>query len=455
MIKFKAYTDQFLKSISLEINDNMIFKNFFMNMGIIDIDDNNLVTIATTISKSGLNIIVNNYSEQITKVLNEIFEKECKFIFVLKEAITKEAKNKIKEISKSIKISNTVDIQKTFSNYVRCDYNESVYRFAEILINQDKNEFNPIFIFGDSGLGKTHLLFAISNELISKGLNVIYVNPSNFLRDIQFILQENNTTKLRELTSEFEKADIVMFDDFQSYGLGNKKVTLNIIFNILDFRINTKKTTIICSDRSVDSISSMFDNRIVTRLSMGLQLEIKHPTQTDLLKILNSFIDDSNLNPNLWEKEAKNYIVRNYSRSVRTLMGALSRIKFYKNDIIQKNSKYTLSVVDSILRDIQESKETITPETIIDYVAKYYKISKKDILGKGRQKEVVLARHIAIYLIRDQINIPLQQIGRFFGNRDHSTILNAIKKIEKESDNPDLSLRRTISAISDDLYRKK
>lgn len=136
-------------------------------------------------------------------------------------------------------------------------------------------------------------------------------------------------------------------------------------------------------------------------------------------------------------------------------MGALSRIKFYKNDIIQKNSKYTLSVVDSILRDIQESKETITPETIIDYVAKYYKISKKDILGKGRQKEVVLARHIAIYLIRDQINIPLQQIGRFFGNRDHSTILNAIKKIEKESDNPDLSLRRTISAISDDLYRKK
>ncbi|MGV2392618.1 UNVERIFIED_CONTAM: hypothetical protein O8I53_06420 [Campylobacter lari] len=136
-------------------------------------------------------------------------------------------------------------------------------------------------------------------------------------------------------------------------------------------------------------------------------------------------------------------------------MGALNRIKFYNNEIIKTNSKYTLTIVNSILKDMEQAKENITPDNIIDYVSKYYKIPKKEILGKGRQKDVVLARHIAIFLIREQLNVSLEQIGKFFGNRDHSTIINAIKKIEKESENPDLSLKRTISIISDDLYKKK
>ncbi|MGV2392619.1 UNVERIFIED_CONTAM: DnaA/Hda family protein [Campylobacter lari] len=299
---YKVYTEDFLKGINTEINDKMIFKNFFANMEIIDVDYNNVVSIVTNISKTSLDLVKHMYNSHIIKTLNDVFDRECTYLFVLKENSSKKiitTKNQ-KEIkpTKKIEISTDINQDFTFNNYVKCDFNAEAVRFANMIINGE-NSFNPVFIYGSSGLGKTHLLHAISHELISKNVSVKYVNSNTFSRDIQFVLQENDIKKIKEIRDEFDNADVVMFDDFQSYGIGNKKATLNLIFNILDYRISFKKVTLICSDRPIDSLSNMFDDRLITRLSMGLQLEIKQPAHTDLLKILDFIIKENNLSPQL------------------------------------------------------------------------------------------------------------------------------------------------------------
>lgn len=452
----ETYTKNFLEVLISEVNDPMMFKNFFSNFEIVNYENANglmHVTISTTISSSSIIAISNMFSSSIAKALEETFDQKCSFSFIEREKPEikrkKETKNQIiNNLNKDIRS----DL--TFDNYVECDFNKEAIKVANYLIEGGK-EYVPIFIFGKSGLGKTHLVQAISNKLIENNYSVKYVNANAMSRDISYLLQENNQKKLKTIVDEFNNTDIVIFDDFQIYGIGNKKATINFIFSILDYRINEKKITIVCSDRPIYSLKNMFNARLIGRLSVGYQLEIKEPQQTDLLKILNFMIKNENLSPDLWDKDAKQYIIRNFSNSIRTLIGAITRLKFYKKEIDKTNSEYTLTIVSSILSDIQQYKEKLTPDTIIEYVAKYYKVSKKEILGKGRQKDVVLARHIAIYLIRSQINISLEQIGKIFGNRDHSTIINAIKKIDKEAETPETSLKRTLNQISDDLYRNK
>lgn len=187
---------------------------------------------------------------------------------------------------------------------------------------------------------------------------------------------------------------------------------------------------------------------------MGLQLSIDEPQKADLLKILDYMIDINKMTPELWEDDAKNFIVKNYANSIRSLIGAVNRLRFYNSEIVKTNSRYTLAIVNSILKDIQQVKEKVTPDVIIEYVAKYYKLSRSEILGKSRRKDVVLARHIAIWIVKKQLDLSLEQIGRFFGNRDHSTIINAVRKIEKETEQSDITFKRTISEISNEIFKK-
>ncbi|ADV34013.1 chromosomal replication initiator protein DnaA (plasmid) [Mesomycoplasma conjunctivae] len=460
-ITMKANTLTFLKSLSSDVNDQMLFKNFISNFTIVGIDQNNHVKIQTWLQKPSLEILIKMLDGNILKALEETFERECtyEFVHIPKPIVklTKASSNKTissKTIEEEVKLGVDLNKELTFDNYVESDFNKDAIKLANYLVKGGK-EYNPIFIYAKSGLGKTHLLHAIGNKLQEQGKVVKYINPSIYARDISFYLQENDQAKLKKIKDEFDNADYLIFDDFQSYGVGNKKATIQTIYNILDYRLNTNKTTIFCSDKPINNLNAMFDERLISRLYMGLQLEIKIPQQSDLLRVLDYMLDINDMNPEAWEKEAKNFVTRNYSTSIRTLIGAITRLKFYKMEMARTNSKYTVAVVNSILKDMQQTKENITPDSIIEYVAKYYKIPKKEILGKSRQKDVVLARHIAIYVIRTQLEVPLEQIGHIFGNRDHSTIINAIRKIETESDMPDKTIKRTISMISDDIYKLK
>ncbi|WP_051630113.1 chromosomal replication initiator protein DnaA [Mycoplasma simbae] len=460
-----AINEAFLKSMAIEVSDKMLFKSFFLPLRIVDVTAG-FVTIETDLSKDSINIIKSSFNDKVIKVLSEILNLNASYSIEHKKAIKKIVSpdpivtQKVQEVKKQIiktlrKNNDTFVREFTFETYVEGDFNREAIKIGREIAAGNFN-FNPVFISANSGLGKTHLLNAIGNELNKQDKKVIYLNPADFVSDISMLLQENNQAKIKATTDDLNNADVVMFDDFQYYGQGNKKSTLQIINQILDHRINTNKLTIFCSDKSIISLNSTFDQRLITRLTMGLQVQIKNPRQADLLKILEYFIEIKNMHPDNWEKEAKEFIARNFHDSIRSLQGAINRLFFY-NDGIAKNAngRYTEAIVNKILSSIASNKERITPESIVEYVAKYYRVSKKDILGKSRLKDIVLARHIAMFIIREEMGISLEKIGQIFGNRDHSTIINAIKKVEASRELTDQTYNRAISAISEEIYKLK
>lgn len=463
--KMFPFIEAFWKGMALELKDKLLIKSFILPLKIVKIDAFNNVEFETDLSKNSLSIIKSTMDEKIRKVLCEIFEKENVTYSITTKKVKKidineqnDSKLKEKEAQKSVSkviknIYGNLIKDFTFEKYVKGDFNKDAIRIAKMLALGDAT-FNPVFISANSGLGKTHLLNAIANDFLKTNQTVIYLNPGEFVTDITILLQENNQEKIKKRLSELNNADLLMFDDFQYYGQGNKKSTLQVINQILDFRILNKKVTVFASDKGVSSLNNMFDSRLISRLTSGLQVEIKPPKQDDLLKILEHFIYINKMHPDNWEDEAKNFIVRNFKKSIRSLIGAISTLNFYNRDITEKaNGCYTKEIVNKILCPLSNNKERISPDSVIECVAKYYKVNKKELTGHSRLKEIVLARHIAIYIIREEMKLPLEKIGQLFGNRDHTTIMNAIKKVEANKETLDQSYNRAIAVISDELYK--
>ncbi|QBF34325.1 chromosomal replication initiator protein DnaA [Mycoplasmopsis phocirhinis] len=459
------FNKTFFENLSNIVEDKMILKSFFSRIKIYGVE-NNEVLIKTDLKGDSLNFLRRDYKEKITKALNETFDKKMTFRFEFFESepnkINIEKKeniysNEFYQAKAKINLNENINSQFkkdfSFDNYVESDFNRQVIAIGKN-IAEGGFLYNPVFIFSKSGLGKTHLLNAIGLELEKKNVEVIYLNAIDFVTDATIILQDNKQEKIKEWYQKYYSADVLMFDDFQHYGQGNKKSTLTAINQILDYRVNKGKLTIFTSDKSPQLLNAMFDQRLITRLVAGLQIKINTPKQEDILVLLNEFLKRNKISPENWEEEAKKFIARNFHGSVRTLLGAITMLMYYKKDIETKfNSKYTFAVVQKILSEISSNKDSITPDYVVEYVAKYYKIHKKDILGKSRKKEFVIARHIAMFIIRDELKLPLIKIGEIFGNRDHSTVVNAIRKVEFQKESNDMSYSRALSAITDEIHK--
>lgn len=466
-----TYTETFLKALNTEVTDKMLFKNFLADLRVLDINQADHVTLGSTLTAAKIKGVAKTFGLAIKKALNDTFGRECTFSFkmiidpnkvkieALNNKSTKVNKSENKSIEESFKASNEagaslLNPDLTFENYVEAGFNKDAIKLAKQIIDGSAN-YNPAFIFGKSGIGKTHLLHALGNELVKKGKTVRYVNPQIYLMDITTVLQEHDIKVLKAQKDWFDNVDVLMFDDFQNYGTGNKKSTIQTIQSTLDNRMNNKKVTLFCADKPVNSLTTMFDERLTTRLAAGLQVEILKPGPKDFSKIFEYLLNKNNYDIALWDQDAKEFILRNFTDSIRTLLGVISRLNFYKPEFEERKARYTLPNVKQILKTIQKNKDNITPDEILDYIAKYYKISKKDIIGTSRKKDFVVARHITFYIIREQLKMSLEDIGKLFHNRDHTTILSALAKLKKEMDEPDSSLKRTISYITDDLFRIK
>lgn len=464
-IQLESCTTLFLKSLNLDINDPKIFDIFLKELKIVKIGKNNIVYIYSNLSDASIKYLETVYDQTFSKALTETLGKaynykiinDLKMIDLLENTTTQ--KQIIKTaISLKKNKSSFLNEKFTFNNYVKSNFNEKIIQVGKHIINSVdsiNDDYNLIFIYASTGLGKTHFLHALGNELSKKNKIVKYVNPDIYSRDIAYFLKENDQTKLKLIRDNFCSADVVMFDDFQSYGIGNKKATVHSIFNILDYRMNNNLLTIICADQNLAKLNNIFDSRIISRLSQALQLEIEQPDNNDWLKILDFILKENGISPEKWENEAKLFLTRNYSTSIRALLGAVTTVKFHGDFVNKTNSKYTVAILNSIFKDIIQNKENITPTSIIEHVAKYYKLTKKDLLGNSRKQEIVLARDIAIFIIRTHLDLTFQNIGKIFGNRDHSTIINSIKKIEKETINSNKPINKILSILSNEIYKIK
>ena len=238
-----------------------------------------------------------------------------------------------------------------------------------------------------------------------------------------------------------------MFDDVQQYA--NKESTLTVLFNIINIMINAKKQIIITADKKPEDLGG-FEQRFVTRFSGGLTLNITSPEMDDVIRILKFKLKQNNINPELWEDESFKFIARNFSVSIRSIEGAINRIKLFSEG--DDYFTYDIATIKSIFKNVSQVKDSITPERIIDVVAKFYKLEKKKIVAKTRKKEIVIPRRISMWLIKNNFEYSLEEIGKMFGNQSHSTVIVSIQWIDNNMKS-NSALKFAIEKIKENLNK--
>ena len=333
----------------------------------------------------------------------------------------------------------------TFETYVVGPNNKLAYAAAHAVSERPGANYNPLFIYGDSGLGKTHLLYAIAHGLKQNHpeAKVVYIKGDDFTNELVASIQEGKNAEFRE---KYRQATLLLVDDVQF--VAGKEQVQNEFFHTFNNLYESGKQIVLTSDRPPSEMT-LLDDRLRTRFEWGLLADVTPPDfETRLAIVKNKAVA---LGMDLPDKIAS-YIAENVTANVRQLEGTVNKILAYKDLLGNEADEAT---VTRAMQDIlKKSNEYIpTPDNILDYISKYYGIEKEIICGQQRVKDAVAARQIAMYLIRSMTNLPVVEIGKVFDNRDHSTVLYSLKQVEKQM-KKDPSFAETVKEIKTNINNR-
>lgn len=318
---------------------------------------------------------------------------------------------------------------RTFDNFVVGDCNRES-RAAALACALFPGKFNPLFIYGNSGLGKTHLLMAIANYVMKNDpTKKVYYTES--IRFVENVVNSIRDGKIDAFKKYMYSIDLLLVDDIQF--LAGKEKSHEIFFTIYNELINNHKQICIASDRQPKEIKGLED-RLISRFSSGLAVGIDSPEFETSLAILQMKIKQNGYGIEDVDKEGLAYIASNFSGNVRDLEGAWNRVLFYSIEFQKGDEQISFETVLNALKNqaVVSDKTGLSPKKIIKVVADYYGLTHQQITSKTRTKNIANARHISIYLCRKLLDIPYIKIGDEFGGRDHSTIISACTKVEKQ-----------------------
>lgn len=329
-----------------------------------------------------------------------------------------------KEIIEKRLLKLKIDPKNTFQNFVQGESNRMAYG-SSIAVAETQAIYNPLIIYGGAGLGKTHLLHAITHHAIeqNENLNIIYITCSEFKTEFYLSIKENKTS---ELIEKYKNVDYLIIDDIQF--LSNAKETQNAFFDIFNSLYTQKKQIILSSDRPPKEIDNL-PERLTSRFSWGLFTDITVPDFETRIAIL--LKKQEEFNPEFpVDMEVIRYIAQTVKTNIRELEGCLTKI--IAGSRLQKK-QINLELAKEMLNSGENENKKITPENIINTVSDTLNVDILDICGKSRKTDFVYSRNISIYLCRELIpDITQEKIGSFFGDRDHSTIIHSCKQIEKD-----------------------
>lgn len=312
----------------------------------------------------------------------------------------------------------------TFETYVVGPQNKLAYAAAKAVAEKPAEGFNPLFIYGESGLGKTHLLYAIAHLMRSRRpeSRIVYIKGDDFTNELVSSIRENRNAEFRE---KYRQADILLVDDIQF--IAGKIQTQEEFFHTFNTLYESGKQIVLTSDRPPREMTQLSD-RLMSRFESGLMVDVAPPDFETRLAIIHN--KAALLGVKLPD-EVMDYIAENVTTNVRQLEGTLNKILAYRDllgDQVDEES------VGRAVRDmLKRSNEYVpSPKVIISYICSYYNIDEETLRGQSRSRDVVAARQLTMYLIRRMHATPLDGIGKEFGNRDHSTILHSLDKVEKQ-----------------------
>ena len=332
----------------------------------------------------------------------------------------------------------------TLASYVVGSSNELVHSAALAVIESIGTKYNPFFIYGGVGLGKTHLIQAIGNEITArsnKKIKVKYVTSEKFTNDVVWAIRNR---RMEDIKSAYRLVDVLIIDDIQF--IGGKEKTEEEFFHTFNALYETNKQIIISSDRAPKSIP-ILEERLRSRFEGGMIGDIGYPDYETRVAIIKTKLQEKGANI---PEQIVNFIAERAQRNVREIEGVLNKLIFHQN---ASGKNLDLASAEKIISEMtQKSTANMTPNHIINAVAGFFEMSATDIVSKARNKELIEPRQITVYLLRSMLNMSYPYIANKIGNRDHTTAIYSYKKIS-DSLVKDQNLNQKIATIKEGLSK--
>ena len=438
--------DGILQTIRQE-NDlsNVAFKTWLLPLKVFRIEDH--VLKITAPFEQAATYVENKYKTFLYVAVAEAMGEEYEIKIITEDEASRETA--YVPPAKKMPAPVPVDDQKTnlnpkytFDTFVIGSNNRFAHAASVAVAESPGKEYNPLFLYGGVGLGKTHLMHSVAHYILQKDptKKVLYVTSEVFTNELIDSIRNGNNTSMTKFREKYRNIDVLLIDDVQ-FIIG-KESTQEEFFHTFNALHSANKQIIISSDRPPKDMETL-EARLQSRFEWGLIADISSPDYETRMAILRKKeeLDGYNI-----DDEVIRYIATNIKSNIRELEGALNKLVALSN---LENREITISMAEEVLKDIisPNSKREVTPQVILDVVAEHYGVSSNDIIGGKRNSEIVVPRQIVMYLCREITDTSYKAIGILLGNRDHSTIISGDNKVRDKLAAGDTSLKSNMDTI--------
>ena len=421
------------------------YETWIRDLDIESAENGNIVLVANNAFQK--ESIVSRYNDLFKNTFNYITNKNCEITVVLKDDVTEEktVANAQTNINSSSTPVSTLNPKYTFDTFVVGNNNRFAHAAALAVAEAPATAYNPLFIYGGVGLGKTHLMHAIANEILinNRNANILYVTSEKFTNQLINAIKDAKTEIFR---NTYRNIDVLLIDDIQF--IAGKERIQEEFFHTFNTLHESGKQIIISSDRPPKDIK-LLEDRLKSRFEWGLIADISNPDYETRLAILRKKAQLDNI---IIDDDILCDIATKIDSNIRELEGVLTKL-IAKASLT--NTHITMEMAERAINDVVTSGEKVLSiELIQETVAKYFNITAEEIRGVKRSNDVTFPRQIAMYLCRNVAQLPLTKIGEGFGKRDHTTVIHACNKIDKEVQN-NMSTKRIVESVKNILISDK
>lgn len=417
--------DSFIEEIK-KSTSKLSFDMFFSDLSLYKLDVDNKIIYIQLEDISIIKFLREKYIVQIEDIFSGMLGDDFQVVIKSKDEYKSNKIDKKKKVRKSLYKDNSklFNPKFNFENFVVGGNNRFAYAASLAVAESPAEAYNPLFLYGGSGLGKTHLMQAIGIQVIKNDptSNVLYISSETFTNELIEAINTQNTNQFKE---KYRNIDILLIDDIQF--LEGKEATQEEFFHTFNTLYENNKQIVISSDRPPSNLQKL-DERLTTRFGFGITADVQPADFETRVAILKKKIELADIELDSDIEEVCNLISEKIKYNIRELEGAMNRMISFSEIM---NNKIDLDFAKIVLKDIyRDTDKAIAPERIRSTVASYYDIKVSDLDSKRRTAEIALARQVAMYLCRESTDFSFSKIGEIFGGRDHSTVMSNCNKIQ-------------------------
>lgn len=424
MIKDTIHTEYELTNIS--------YRTWVEPLAFYDVKDDTVYIQVPASQAHALNYISNKYGNYFKVTISEMMEHNYEVCFILENEGEKNGKTDFKSPENNTRNINyeqaNLNAKYKFDTFIVGNNNKFAHSACLAVAESPGNAYNPLFIYGGAGLGKTHLMHSIGHFILEQNpsMKVLYVTSESFTNEVIESIRSGNATAMTKLREKYRTVDVLMIDDIQ-FIIG-KESTQEEFFHTFNVLHSAGKQIVISSDKPPKEMETL-EERFRSRFDWGLIADIQPPDYETRMAILRKNAESYR---RTIDDEIFKYIATNIKSNIRELEGAFNRV--IAKSKIDNQSEITLSLAEDALKDIinPDKPREITPTLIIEVVAEQFGILPEDITSKKRNSEIVLPRQVFMYLCRQLTDTPYATIAKIIGKKDHTTIIHGVNKIEDE-----------------------